>query len=186
MGANIMEFFEKILANISAMFRHVVPGCVILAFAWLSHPSWFANFDPGDSKHLWIVGLVSLIVGNVAYVLHRAIIHQLVDFSVSGKWPPKKYPEEVVAKMIEKHVLAVKRRRQLIHLKNAQIILSAIFAEVCFVASFFYEPMSHVAARPCFFRWGGAAIFAGSVFAHWVSQHAERNLADSTLKKEKA
>lgn len=181
MSTKIMEFFEKIVENLSAIFRHVLPGCVIAGFAWLSHPSWFDGFDRTEPKHLWTVGLVLVIVGNLAYAIHRAIVHQLVDYAVSGIWEPKKYAREVVAPMIEKHVLANERRRHLIHLKNAQIILSAIFAEVCFVASLCFEPGSHVAAQPLVYRWVGGALFVLTVFAHFVSQRAERSLPDTTL-----
>ena len=130
--------------------------------------------DLSKTAHIWVVGGVSLLVGNVAYVLHRTIVHQAVDWLVSWR-SPSAYVE-LVATMIERHFANKPEVKDLMHLKNSQIILTAIFGELCVIVSIWKEPSSRAETHHLCLLWIGILVFAGSVFAHAISHYAAQRL----------
>jgi hypothetical protein len=45
-----------VLDNLGALFRHMLPGAIILGAARIAHPSWFAGFDSAKWEHLALAG----------------------------------------------------------------------------------------------------------------------------------
>lgn len=45
------KIVDTVIANLSDIFRHVVPGVVALGVARMSHPLWLCWFKPVNASH---------------------------------------------------------------------------------------------------------------------------------------
>jgi len=70
----------EIAENLGALFRHLLPGGLILGVARITHPSWFACFDSSSWPFLAVMGVIAIAVGNAWFSVNRYVIHQLVDY----------------------------------------------------------------------------------------------------------
>jgi hypothetical protein len=77
---SVSEAVKAITDEISNIFRHIVPGIIILGFAYKSHPAWFENLSFNNTMHIIFLVVVALAVGNFLYVSHRYTIHHLFDW----------------------------------------------------------------------------------------------------------
>jgi len=66
------KFFDK-------LFRYFLPGFAILGAAYCAYPSWFNWVKLTEGTHLLFLFAVAIVVGNVAYTLHRFSLHQWLD-----------------------------------------------------------------------------------------------------------
>jgi len=64
--------------SLSAFFRHLLPGILILLGVYHLNPVYFNNVKPFNA-HLWELVAISLAAGNILYVIHRYIVQQLID-----------------------------------------------------------------------------------------------------------
>lgn len=86
------ELIKEALDRLGTVFRYVLPGVIIVGCARLSHPKWFTAVNLDNSNHFWALVVVTIAVGNLWYVLHRELIHQLLDyvffrlFKSQGPW----------------------------------------------------------------------------------------------------
>ncbi len=71
---------DAIWRSLSKLFRHMLPGLTIIMLAAVAHPRWFDTFNPSDKWHLVIIATISIIVGNVWYVVHRLTLHNVLDY----------------------------------------------------------------------------------------------------------
>jgi hypothetical protein len=70
----------EIAENLGALFRHLLPGALIIGVARITHPSWFTCFDSSSWSFLAVVGVIAFAVGNAWFSLNRYIIHQFIDY----------------------------------------------------------------------------------------------------------
>jgi hypothetical protein len=74
--------------HIGAAFRHLVPGALILLAVVESQPSWLSWVDLNSPRHLIVLAVVAITVGNAWYVLNRYVFHQAIDAVMYAlKWP---------------------------------------------------------------------------------------------------
>src|SRR5260370_32067837 len=77
---------ESISNNLGAIFRHILPGIVIMGTAYVAHPAWFPPpwstwiVDLGSWQHLLVSSVVGLVVGNTWFAINRYVVHQLADY----------------------------------------------------------------------------------------------------------
>src|SRR5713101_5727342 len=84
-GGTLGETIKLILEHLDALFRYVLSGFVVLGVAYSAHPSWFGWYRPAETSSLLQLAALSVIVGPLAYCLHRFSIHQLLDY-ICWKW----------------------------------------------------------------------------------------------------
>ena len=75
------DIVQTVLNNLGVVFRHLLPGVLIMGAARVAFPCWFWWIDSRSWPNLAFAGVIALTVGNVWFTLNRYIVHQLVDFA---------------------------------------------------------------------------------------------------------
>jgi hypothetical protein len=135
---------KTVTGEFSRIFRHLIPGVIIMGLSYLSHPSWFSGVNPSNKSLYWIIlGVLSLAIGNFWYVFHRFTVHNLVDWVYYrfrfGKW--KDY-RSWLSIHIQKSFDSGKNNDELkkfVHFRSAQVILLFIVAEALILFSLWHE-----------------------------------------------
>jgi hypothetical protein len=70
----------EIAQHLGGIFRHMLPGILVVAGAKVAHPDWFRAVDVMTWQHLVVLGAVSVAVGNAWFALNRYGLHQFVDY----------------------------------------------------------------------------------------------------------
>jgi hypothetical protein len=77
--ADVTDTIAIVRESISTVFRHILPGILILMVAQLSVPSRFPRLVTDDTASIIILGAIALAIGNVWYVFHRYFVFQMID-----------------------------------------------------------------------------------------------------------
>lgn len=160
---------REVADQLGRVFRHLLPGVLIVAAARASHPRWFSGrLDWGQPWQLAVVAVIAVMVGNTWYVVHRYTVHQVVDCVVqrltrTGKQPYVEWLAQHVylGNLFPSHAEGL---REHILFRSAQVIYLFIVGEVA--VFFAWQPASGtVVAR---YRWWllvtGAIVL---LFACW-------------------
>ena len=140
------DILKSISNEFSRVFRHILPGFIVLGSMFYSHPSWFVSLDINKWTNIIILLVVALIIGNIWYVIHRYTIHNLLDWimycvlnrKLTGyiKWLSshiiKSFSLPDDKKELQKHI----------HFRSAQVIFVFITAEALIIFGKWYEPNS--------------------------------------------
>jgi hypothetical protein len=74
----------SIVADISqhlgGVFRHMLPGILVIAGAAVAHPSWFRSIDFSSWQHLLALSVVAIGIGNTWFAFNRYGLYQLTDY----------------------------------------------------------------------------------------------------------
>ena len=77
---NSAGLLTDITQHLGGIFRHMLPGILVVGGAKLSYPDWFGGFDLKSWQHLSVLAAISVAVGNSWFALNRYGLHQLVDY----------------------------------------------------------------------------------------------------------
>jgi hypothetical protein len=185
-----MEYIELLLKNLSAVFRHVIPGAVAISIAWLSHPSWFCPELLNSANNIWLLAVCALVTGNIIYVVHRNTVHQLID--VCSFWLLQcelpncvsNYVEEL-SKMIRYHFGTSDSEHNYMHLRNSQILLTCMTSVLLLIASAWNECGSFARTNRWKFFVCGLVILVFAAIAHCLSFAIAQRLAKMEPRKPK-
>lgn len=88
--SEIAEAAISVKESVSTVFRHILPGLLIISISTLSVPGLLLDFDLSNTGTLIILGALAMVIGNVWYVFHRYTLLQFVDFvAYYFRWPGK-------------------------------------------------------------------------------------------------
>ena len=125
---------KQIGDELSRVFRHLLPGVLILACARVAHPRWFPELQFEKPWQLAFFGVVALMVGNTWYVIHRYTVHELLNWIARGLrgdgW--KGYPGWLAEHTYYGNIVPQEadRVREHLWLRSAQVIYLMIVGEV--------------------------------------------------------
>ena len=189
------DTIKMVVDQLSRIFRHLIPGVVIVVVARIAHPDWFGKVHLSDKLHLVVLAVVSIAVGNVWYVCHRYIIHQFFDFvffccrtrcpCCKGEEKDKGYFSWLSKFLIESFDASEKKSKQEnkimehLHLRSTQIILMYIVSEVVFIFSvdpFSAQPGSEFTTYQPALMWAAVGIFSFAVIQQCVSEALDRRI----------
>lgn len=143
-GKSWSDLINAMWHDLSGVFRHILPGIIILSAAYGSHPNWFKKLLPNETGHFAILVALTLVVGNLWYVLHRYTLHQLLDWVCYRKRERKwKGYRDWLYEHVYKSFLVREEAIRLwdhVHFRSAQIILMFLVGEVLLV--FLIQPQS--------------------------------------------
>ena len=155
----IEETVKVLTSEISRIFRHLIPGVLILLVIYLSQPSWMYWVDICSCSHLIILSVLSITVGTIWYVVHRFTIHYMIDFLCfklrrrikvrngvdnDSTAQYKKY-HEWLSNHIQKSLFHFNTKREVkeyIHFRSTQVHLLFIFSESLFIFTVLRETNS--------------------------------------------
>jgi hypothetical protein len=70
----------EITRQLGGIFRHMLPGVLVIAGAWLAYPDWFCSVHVTSWQNVFLLGTISVAVGNSWFALNRYSLHQAVDY----------------------------------------------------------------------------------------------------------
>jgi hypothetical protein len=73
---------NEIAQHLGGIFRHMLPGILVIAGARVAHPEWFSAVSVTTWQNVVVLGAVSIAVGNAWFALNRYGLHQLVDYGL--------------------------------------------------------------------------------------------------------
>lgn len=76
---NTATVMRGIIEELGSIFRHVLPGTLVVGGAYLAYPEWFVKFNVGSWQHLGVLGVITLVLGNLLYTMNRYVVHQVID-----------------------------------------------------------------------------------------------------------
>lgn len=69
-----------IAQNLGGVFRHMLPGVLVVAATYVAHPSWLASVAFTSWEHLVALAVLTIAVGNTWFAFNRYGFHQLLDY----------------------------------------------------------------------------------------------------------
>jgi hypothetical protein len=72
----------EITQHLGGIFRHMLPGILVVAGARLAYPDWFHDVDLKSWQQMFVLAAISVAVGNTWFALNRYGLHQLVDYAL--------------------------------------------------------------------------------------------------------
>lgn len=88
--SDLPDSIRSVNESVSTVFRHILPGILIITMSSLSIPSWLTGFNLTNSSTLFILAALAMVIGNAWYVFHRYCFLQVIDFiAYYFKWPGK-------------------------------------------------------------------------------------------------
>jgi hypothetical protein len=68
----------EVVENLGVVYRHMLPGVLIVGTLWLVRPGWFAEFT-FEWPYLTVAAVIATALGNAAFALNRYLFHQTID-----------------------------------------------------------------------------------------------------------
>ncbi|MBZ5593947.1 MAG: hypothetical protein LAP39_17035 [Acidobacteriia bacterium] len=146
----------EIADNLGTLFRHLLPGALIIGFAAVTHPLWFAGLGlKPEWPHLAITGVIAVAVGNACYAVNRYGVYQVVDYFCwrAGSEGPAKRGKAVYLDDLTDYVqeaLVAKdvpsRARQHVAFRASAVLLIYTMSELSLLAAFWREPTATISA----------------------------------------
>jgi len=138
----------EIAENLGALFRHLLPGALIIGAARITHPSWFLCFDSSSWSFLTVVGVIAIAVGNAWFSVNRYVIHQFIDFicwHLKLQGPAKGDQDgyfDHLAKYVREPLLSQnvpERARQHVAFRASSVLLTYTLSELSLLAAVWSE-----------------------------------------------
>src|ERR1035438_1614113 len=131
---------KQIGDEVGRIFRHMLPGILVVGAAKAAHPSWFEGLHLDEPWQLAVLAAIAVLAGNTWYVLHRFIVHQLIDLIFC---PKRKSYANWLAQHVDKSLRFPNYAADLsefVRTRSAQVIYLFIVAEVGFVFTWHAAP----------------------------------------------
>jgi hypothetical protein len=138
----------EVAGNLGTVFRHLLPGVLIVGAARITHPAWFCGFKSDSWQYITTIGVIAVAVGNAWFSLNRYVVHQLLDYIFwrCGLQGPAKSDQggylDHLAKYTREAVIeskAPKLARQHVSFRAASVLLIYTISELLFVSAFWSE-----------------------------------------------
>lgn len=73
----------ELVQHLGLVFRHMMPGSVVLGGAAISFPHWFPDMTTDLSwPVLTTLAAISVVVGNIAFVLNRYVLDVIIEYAL--------------------------------------------------------------------------------------------------------
>lgn len=163
------EIVDWIREDLGAVFRHLLPGILIISAAYARRPSWFAAFVPQpNTEQLLLLAATCLAIGNLAYAVNRYGVLHFAEFVVYlvrncclVSWVfPLQYARSVYDEMNRFYDGNRCKLQRLLRFRDAAAIYLLVASESAFFAS--YKPAGFLAElQPLFWIVGVVCSLAG-------------------------
>jgi hypothetical protein len=71
---------SEIAKHLGSIYRHMLPGMLLVGGARLAYRDWFHWVNLESWKHLLLLAVTSVVVGNAWFALNRYGLHQALDY----------------------------------------------------------------------------------------------------------
>jgi hypothetical protein len=175
------SIIAEIADNLGAVFRHLLPGVLIIGAARITHPSWFLGFNSSSWPFLAVAATVAIAAGNAWFTVNRYIIHQVVDYllwrcKLQG---PAKSGQGGYVDHLAKYVREAQinpevpeRARQHVGFRASSVLLIYTLSELSFLAAFWSECGAVTAAL---------FLFIGALWQHVITRRIDAAVLHKSL-----
>jgi hypothetical protein len=139
----------EVTENLGALFRHLLPGVLIIGVARVTHPFWFRAFQSASWPYLASMAVLAFAVGNAWFSINRYALHQFVDYVcwlLRYQGPAKSdrgcYLDHL-AKYVRETVVETdvpERARQHVAFRASSVLLLYTLAELSLVSAVWSDP----------------------------------------------
>jgi hypothetical protein len=181
----------QITDNLGAVFRHLLPGVLIIGVARITHPSWFRHFDRSSWPYLAVMGVIAIAVGNAWFAINRYVLHQLVDYVCwrrnqagpvrSGN---SRYADDLAKYVREAVSVDVPQRaRQHIAFRASSVLLIYTLSELSFLAAFWSETSAITSGIVARIFWGliGVGLFIAGLWQNIITRRIDAAVLHQNL-----
>lgn len=137
------EIIKELVDQLSTIFRHMLPGLLVVGGARIAHPSWFAALKLADVWQIAVLCAMAITAGNVWYVFHRYTIHQFIDWVIYCLQKRRACGYiEWLSDLIDrrfKFIDSSPRLGDYLRFRSSQVILMFIVSEILFVLAFWHD-----------------------------------------------
>ena len=70
----------EITQHLGGIFRHMLPGILVVGCARIAYPCWFVGVDLKSWQQVVVLAAISVALGNTWFVLNRYGVRQVVDY----------------------------------------------------------------------------------------------------------
>jgi hypothetical protein len=176
------DTIKVVFDQLSRIFRHLLPGALVIGLASIAHPKWFDYINFSNSWHMTILALIAIVVGNLWYVLHRYTIHQLIDYLLYVKRNSKiKGYITWLSAYLDKSFKFAKGNPELknhLHFRSAQIILLFIFCESLILFSFWNDECTFFDKHSTLIIWISLVLLFASVLQYIISNTLDLQIVE--------
>jgi hypothetical protein len=190
---NVDKIIREVFGQLNQVFRHLLPGLLVVTLACVAHPSLFKRISFSNGWQLFALGAVSLVVGNAWYVLHRYSIHQLIDFGMylcSQRYQgSEKFGRTLrgycnwLAKFLPRSFAFEQKEVKLaghLRFRSAQVIFLFVLGEALILFEFSNESGSWFSRHPWLAGIVGASIFAVAFVQYVISDYLDGKIVEDS------
>lgn len=81
-SAGSSGMLSDISEHLGAIFRHMLPGVILVGGAALAYPDMLGNFKNASWQYLLVLAVITVAAGNTWFALNRYGPHQLLDYAL--------------------------------------------------------------------------------------------------------
>jgi hypothetical protein len=164
-GAGVLA---DISANLSGIFRHMLPGVLIVGTARIAHTEWFWWVRLESWPHLAVLAIIAIAIGNAWFGLNRYGPHQVVDYvlyMIKSKGPAREREGWNYLDDLGQHTYrslhtpdTSSRARSHVAFRASTVLLILTFGEAATVFGLWHSSNSILAGYPKMFLIGGGCL----------------------------
>jgi hypothetical protein len=174
---------SEITQHLTGIFRHMLPGILVVAGARLAYPDWFAGVDVESWQLLLVLAAISLAVGNTWFALNRYGLHQFIDYVLyltGSNGPARRAPGDSYLDDLGKYAHkslhtsdASARARQHVAFRASTVLLALTVGEVLLVCEFCHARNSVFANHDLGMIIAGALAFAVGIWQDVITRRID-------------
>lgn len=178
-------WIADISVHISSIFRHMLPGVLMVGTFFLAYPSKQKCFDFDSWHSLTLLAVLCVVSGNIWFAINRYVIHQFFDYLMwrcSAEAPAMPAEEDVdyldglavfTVRSLSKSRSVDERIREHIRFRGSNILLLLTAGELLLVAAMFNERSSFVSKHPVAFVFFGLALMVGAIWQDIITRRID-------------
>ncbi len=159
-----------VMQDLQRVFRHFLPGLLILGAARAGHPRWFDRVAWNEPWCLITLAVLAIVVGDAWYLVHRYTVEQTLDWLLFVWWRKKLrgYREWLIPHLRRgQGAMPVPAERQYFNLRSAHTTYVFILAEAVTLFAFAAQTGSFL-YRHRTLAFVGAGVVAAAALWQWA------------------
>jgi hypothetical protein len=186
-------WLTEITEHLSGIFRHMLPGILVVAGARLAYPDWFCDVDLASWQHLLVLGAISVAVGNTWFALNRYGLHQAVDYFlylIKSNGPARRntlfaftYLDDLGQYTHKSlHTLDTSERAmEHVKFRASTVLLALTVGELLCFFKFYHAPNSPFEGHPRRMLIGGAVALAVGFWQMVITRRIDYYVVESAI-----
>src|SRR5271165_738693 len=169
--------------HLGPIFRHTLPGVVVVGSAAVAYPKAFNNLDVTSWQHFLLLAVATMTVGNACFALNRYGVHQFADYCLyliksggpSRGDEPWNYLTDL-GRYTAKSLHAgdeSSRARQHVGFRASTVLLLLTIGEMALIFSYHHSSESKIQGYDFWVRLGGMLALASAFWQMIITRRID-------------